>query len=1007
MKSEWRQPLRGVGGRRVGISDGGLGAWGAQGRRVRTGPLISRRRRRLVVFVLLGFVMVSAYVWPSLRRGQLPSRGDERRNDDVEGHRGELELDRVGVERHRGERDKGGVNVNNLRRDTSKGFASNDVRRGVGDGDGGEDRVRRFALDDTTFIRANGSSKEHVKEETEEEDGVDIVTTTGEDQRRNENGFIVVGSKARADAVNRRREERTTEERRVPKIEVEKQSQAAAKNGVGTNPPPPPQIWAPPALAKGRPSPRVGTAESKEREEDGGIITKEADEEKAVVTDHPIFGRRRLLEHYDALLSYVNGTRRRRSGMKKVEVWPMPLTPEEQALNADVKTFRDMSGKYASMALARCLACADGSLLRTAMRTDLLCENGGPKTPIFPAFCYTERFTPRDCLEADRQMREEQRTGGGRFVAAFEGKQRHPYLVRFAGGAFVTKHGQIYNDDVMFDFRGMCRRAPLPAIYPEIAKERRRYKKVFVIDHVWPGIHHEIAEAGGQLMGYYRELMDDPEIYVHTTVDDSWLIVSEENKHDLKPTESALNILETLGINRSRVVGGDVYAEEEVVVAEGYCFYAQWLYGLYGSRLRNLIRQQARSAITSEEEYGRDRGRGRVAEEGASAREERDGSFLARPYSPSSPLGENGKGKGGGGEEGGGMGQQQPRREHGDGNIVVVDGQERKRIRETLAVVGSDGDDVRNGERVNENEGRRRLLGQTEARLLTFNSSSADDGSKNSDAKEGVNGGGGITGEERNGAILTSGDNDGSGASMGSTILLIKRSAERRIANHDELVEELGKVVNEINGRDATAAAGIAASRLLDEDVPPGKAAPTPRSPSPPSPPPRPRRSPLSSLGIGDVDERRNLKAILAGRLDEPRMRIRLPLRLEVYDDSVRLSQVQVWALFAKASVIIGPHGAGFTNILAARSGTILYEMVVPPAIYHADSTMFNFCFRMMSFALGLDYHSDFPDEMEPYEFEFDMGGMKWNKQHGFMVVNASRVALNMKTLLLERLGER
>jgi capsular polysaccharide biosynthesis protein len=52
--------------------------------------------------------------------------------------------------------------------------------------------------------------------------------------------------------------------------------------------------------------------------------------------------------------------------------------------------------------------------------------------------------------------------------------------------------------------------------------------------------------------------------------------------------------------------------------------------------------------------------------------------------------------------------------------------------------------------------------------------------------------------------------------------------------------------------------------------------------------------------------------------------------------------------LFAEAKVIIGPHGAGFTNILYAREGTIVGE------IYGVDCIP---CYKVMAHQLSLSYH--------------------------------------------------
>lgn len=72
-----------------------------------------------------------------------------------------------------------------------------------------------------------------------------------------------------------------------------------------------------------------------------------------------------------------------------------------------------------------------------------------------------------------------------------------------------------------------------------------------------------------------------------------------------------------------------------------------------------------------------------------------------------------------------------------------------------------------------------------------------------------------------------------------------------------------------------------------------------------------------------------------------------------------RLSITRQINLFAKASAIIGPHGAGLTNIVFCRPGTIFYELL--PEHYT------NPCFTRLAQAAGMHYILDlFVDETDP-----------------------------------------
>ena len=56
-------------------------------------------------------------------------------------------------------------------------------------------------------------------------------------------------------------------------------------------------------------------------------------------------------------------------------------------------------------------------------------------------------------------------------------------------------------------------------------------------------------------------------------------------------------------------------------------------------------------------------------------------------------------------------------------------------------------------------------------------------------------------------------------------------------------------------------------------------------------------------------------------------------------------------ALFGQANAVLGPHGAGLSNIVFCKAGTILYEMI--PEHYP------NFCFSRLALGAGLHYWAD------------------------------------------------
>ncbi len=87
--------------------------------------------------------------------------------------------------------------------------------------------------------------------------------------------------------------------------------------------------------------------------------------------------------------------------------------------------------------------------------------------------------------------------------------------------------------------------------------------------------------------------------------------------------------------------------------------------------------------------------------------------------------------------------------------------------------------------------------------------------------------------------------------------------------------------------------------------------------------------------------------------------------------------------IYRNAKVIIGPHGASFTNILNCKPETILIELF--PDDYHPDY------FRFMAHIFNLNYFAIFEDNVVPTEY--------WQvNEH--MTIDADRVRRTLKNLL-------
>ena len=104
-------------------------------------------------------------------------------------------------------------------------------------------------------------------------------------------------------------------------------------------------------------------------------------------------------------------------------------------------------------------------------------------------------------------------------------------------------------------------------------------------------------------------------------------------------------------------------------------------------------------------------------------------------------------------------------------------------------------------------------------------------------------------------------------------------------------------------------------------------------------------------------------------------------LRLVVYDADVGQTPAAVLTLFAAARAVIAPHGAGLTNLIAARRGLRVLEFH-PSQPAHAASGIpgLNLCMLHLARALGFAYTGAlmWPVEGQRDEDTGDGGGTWW-----------------------------
>ncbi|GBG80644.1 hypothetical protein CBR_g31104 [Chara braunii] len=326
-----------------------------------------------------------------------------------------------------------------------------------------------------------------------------------------------------------------------------------------------------------------------------------AEEDKNITEGHPVFGKRKLLQDHEQLHNYVatlSGESSGKAGRKvsrfteklNVRIQYIELTPEEETfLSKDKMTlWKDLSGTLYKEMTSSCLSCSVPEVHRNKWGEIDQCDEKRPDKIWCSTWCPFERH----CISWANNLREEMNKSGGYMKFYRQSQAFKPYIVIFTGGAYVTENGEVYNDEVVFDCRGHCQRKSTKKIRRLRARKKFTYKKVYVTDHVWRGPYHELADAAARLFFYHKELLADPEIMIHATTD---YPPHEENFEirpwrDHKVAPSQIDIFEAFGINGSRFITGDVYADE-VIVSQVHCSSAENLYGIEEMRLGRAIHE--------------------------------------------------------------------------------------------------------------------------------------------------------------------------------------------------------------------------------------------------------------------------------------------------------------------------------------------------------------------------------------------------------------------------------
>ncbi|GBG60840.1 hypothetical protein CBR_g15963 [Chara braunii] len=199
----------------------------------------------------------------------------------------------------------------------------------------------------------------------------------------------------------------------------------------------------------------------------------------------------------------------------KVEIRNLSVAPTEEVLfKQQTLYWFDVSAHVHDNTYAYCVSCAFDYLMYDAHGRQEHC------TDLRPEKVWCDRWCPlrAHCHEWYAYQMKSVNALEGHTAIKTTPMKNLPYVVTFRQ-AFVTRHGHIYNDEVGFDPRWRCPRASFPAIRPERAWRKFSYKKVLAIDHVWRGPYHEIIDVLAPMTAIYEELLADPSIMIHTTVD--------------------------------------------------------------------------------------------------------------------------------------------------------------------------------------------------------------------------------------------------------------------------------------------------------------------------------------------------------------------------------------------------------------------------------------------------------------------------------------------------------
>ena len=71
-----------------------------------------------------------------------------------------------------------------------------------------------------------------------------------------------------------------------------------------------------------------------------------------------------------------------------------------------------------------------------------------------------------------------------------------------------------------------------------------------------------------------------------------------------------------------------------------------------------------------------------------------------------------------------------------------------------------------------------------------------------------------------------------------------------------------------------------------------------------------------------------------------------------MFSDNPLPSLDETQAMFSRAVLVVAPHGAGETNLVFSKPGTVLLE-----GLCYMQPNVTEKCYQVMSYALGLRYH--------------------------------------------------